>query len=82
MQMILKYLRPQQQTIFLALLFAAKAEVLVNDRPYHLRAELSIYIASDPPSKQESELIKAVAGWLAIAIAVALSARLAKAAQD
>jgi ATP-binding cassette subfamily B protein len=81
MELLLKYLRPQQRTIFLALLFAAVSQVLSMIDPIILGRIIDLY-SKRSPGVHENELLKAVATWLAIAIGVALVARLAKAAQD
>ena len=79
--MLLKYLRPQQKTIFLALLFAALSQVLSMIDPIIFGRIIDQY-GKRSPTLQQNELIKGVATWLLIAIGVALLARLAKAAQD
>jgi len=81
MQLLLKYLRPQQKTIFLALLFAALSQVLSMIDPIIFGRIIDQY-GKRSPTLQQNELIKGVATWLLIAIGVALLARLAKAAQD
>ncbi len=81
MQLLLKYLRPQQKTIFLALLFAAISQVLSMIDPIIFGRIIDLY-SKRSPGTQENELIKGVAIWLAIAIGVAMFARLAKAGQD
>jgi len=81
MQLLLKYLRPQQKTIFLALLFAGMSQVLSMVDPIIFGRIIDQY-GKRSPTVQQDELIKGVAGWLVIAIGVALLARLAKAAQD
>jgi ATP-binding cassette subfamily B protein len=52
-----------------------------NDRSHHLRKIIDLY-SKRSPGVQENELLKGVAIWLAIAVGVALFARLAKSAQD
>ena len=81
MQLLLKYLRPQQKTIFLALLFAGMSQVLSMVDPIIFGRIIDQY-GKRSPTVQQDELIKGVASWLVIAIGVALLARLAKAAQD
>ena len=81
MQLLLKYLRPQQKTIFLALLFAGMSQVLSMVDPIIFGRIIDQY-GKRSPTVQQDELIKRVASWLVIAIGVALLARLAKAAQD
>jgi ATP-binding cassette subfamily B protein len=81
MQLLLKYLRPQQKTIFLALLFAAISQVLSMIDPIIFGRIIDLY-SKRSPRAPENELIKGVATWLVIAIGVALIARLAKAGQD
>jgi len=81
MQLLLKYLRPQQKTIFLALLFAALSQVLSMIDPIIFGKIIDLY-GKRSPGVVENELIRGVAKWLIIAVSVALLARLAKAAQD
>ena len=81
MQLLLKYLRPQRKTIFLALLFAAASQVLSMVDPIIFGRIIDQY-GKRSPTVQEKDLIRGVATWLVIAIGVALLARLAKAAQD
>jgi len=81
MQLLLKYLRPQQKTIFLALLFAGMSQVLSMVDPIIFGRIIDQY-GKRSPTVPQNELIKGVATWLVIAIGVALLARLAKAAQD
>jgi len=81
MQLLLKYLRPQQETIFLALLFAALSQVLSMIDPIIFGKIIDLY-GKRSPGVVENELIRGVAKWLIIAVVVALFARLAKAAQD
>src|SRR6185295_11713171 len=81
MQLLLKYLRPQQETIFLALLFAAVSQVLSMIDPIIFGKIIDLY-SKRSPGAGENELLKGVAIWLVIAVGVALFARLAKAAQD
>jgi len=81
MQLLLKYLRPQRKTIFLALLFAGMSQVLSMVDPIIFGRIIDQY-GKRSPTVQQDELIKGVASWLVIAIGVALLARLAKAAQD
>jgi len=81
MQLLLKYLRPQRKTIFLALLFAGMSQVLSMVDPIIFGRIIDQY-GKRSPTVQQDELVKGVATWLVIAIGVALLARLAKAAQD
>lgn len=81
MQLFWKYLRPQQNNILLALLFAAIAQVLSMIDPIIFGRIIDQYSKPDP-RLPERELIKGVLTWLGIAIAIALFARLAKAMQD
>jgi len=81
MELLLKYLRPQQKTIFLALLFAAISQVLSMIDPI-IFGKIIDQFSKRSPNAQEKELIKGIAVWLVLAMGVALFARLAKAAQD
>jgi len=74
-------LRPQQKTIFLALLFAALSQVLSMIDPIIFGKIIDLY-GKRSPGVVENELIRGVAKWLIVAVSVALFARLAKAAQD
>ena len=80
MQLLLKYLQPQQKTIFLALLLAL-SQVLSMIDPIIFGKIIDLY-GKRSPTVQQNELIKGVAMAGCIAIGVALLARLAKAAQD
>ena len=77
MQLLLKYLRPQQKTIFLALLFAGISQVLSMVDPIIFGRIIDQY-GKRSPTVPQNELIKGVATWLVIAIGVALLATIGK----
>ncbi|MEO6818524.1 MAG: ABC transporter ATP-binding protein, partial [Ginsengibacter sp.] len=81
MHLLLKYLRPQRKTIYLALLFSAISQVLSMIDPIIFGKIIDEY-GKPAPGLQENELVKGVITWLLIAIGIALFARLAKAVQD
>jgi ATP-binding cassette subfamily B protein len=81
MKLLWKYLHPQRYTILLSLIFAGVSQVLSMVDPIIFGKIIDDY---GSPSKlmTQHELVTGVLSWLAIAIAVALVARLAKAFQD
>ena len=81
MQLLWKYLRPQKKSILLALLFAAINQILSMIDPIIFGRIIDQY-GKPTVSIQQNDLIKGVLTWLAIAVGVALLARLAKAVQD
>jgi ATP-binding cassette subfamily B protein len=81
MKLLWKYLKPQQNTIFLALLFAAINQVLSMVDPIIFGKIIDQY-AKPEVTMPQKQLINGVLMWLAIAIGIALIARAAKAFQD
>lgn len=81
MHLLWKYLKPQQNTILIALLFAAASQVLSMIDPIIFGKIIDNYAKPDANMPQQ-ELVNGVLTWLSIAIGVALIARAAKAFQD
>lgn len=81
MQLLWKYLKPQRKFILLALLFAGINQVLSLFDPIIFGKIIDGY-SKPSPTMQEHELIRGVLTLLAIAISIALVARVAKAVQD
>ncbi len=81
MHLLLKYLKPQRFTIFLALIFAALNQVLSMIDPIIFGKIIDDY-AKPAITQQRGELVQGVLTWLAIAIGVALLASASKAFQD
>jgi ATP-binding cassette subfamily B protein len=76
MEILWTYLKPYRSWIILALLLAAIAQVLSLYDPVIFGKIIDQYTLN-PGNKKEDELIRSVLKWLAIAIAIALAARLA-----
>ncbi len=81
MNLLWKYLKPQRNIIFLALLFAAINQVLSMIDPIIFGKIIDEY-AKPAVTIPQQQLMKGVLTWLAIAIGIALVARAAKAFQD
>lgn len=81
MHLLLKYLRPQRNTIFVALLFAGISQILSMVDPIIFGKIIDDY-AKPAADISQSELVNGVITWLGIAIAIALAARASKALQD
>lgn len=81
MKTLWRYLRPLRKWVFLSLLLAAVGQVLDLVDPLILGRIIDEY-ALNPAGRPESELVRGVLGWLALAVGVALVARLAKSLQD
>jgi ATP-binding cassette subfamily B protein len=81
MQILWKYLKPQQWLVAGSLLLAAISQVLSLIDPLIFGKIIDDY-ANNQQGKTGSELIKGVVGWLVIAIGIALLARIAKAFQE
>lgn len=75
------YLKPHRGLITLSLALAGLAQLLTLVDPIIFGKIIDDY-ATHPISQNEDELLKGVIFWLAIAIGVALSARIAKTFQD
>jgi len=76
MEILWTYLKPYRSWIILALFLAAIAQVLSLYDPVIFGKIIDQYTLN-PGNKEEDELIRSVLIWLAIAIAIALAARLA-----
>ena len=81
MRILWKYLHPQKNWVLLSLLLATVAQLLTLVDPIIFGKIIDDY-AIKPVTSNENERIKGVLSWLAIAIVIALAARLAKAFQD
>jgi len=81
MKILWQYLSPLRKWVFLSLLLAGAAQVLDLVDPLILGRIIDDY-ALNPAGRPESELVRGVLGWLAIAVGVALVARLFKTLQD
>ena len=81
MKILWKYLKPQQALVLGALLLAGVAQVLSLIDPLIFGKIVDDY-ANNRGGRTASQLTTGVLGWLGIAIAVALLARLAKAFQE
>lgn len=81
MDILWKYLKPQQKLIFISLLLAGVSTLLGLIDPIIFGKIIDDY-ATKPWDRPEDELIKGVLFWLGIAIAIALLARVTKAFQE
>ena len=81
MRILWIYLRPQRYLILLSLVLATIAQLLTLIDPIIFGKIIDDY-ALAPASKPEQELINGVIYWLAIAIGIAMAARVARAFQD
>ncbi len=81
MRILWQYLRPLRWPVVLSLVLAGLAQVLTLIDPVIFGKIIDEY-AVNPGNKTESELVRGAVWWLAIAGAIALGARLARAFQD
>ena len=81
MRILWRYLKPQKNWVLFSLLLATVAQLLTLIDPIIFGKIIDDY-AINPITNNEGERIKGVVFWLAIAIVIALAARLAKAFQD
>ncbi len=81
MRILWQYLKPQRNLVFVALLLATVAQLLTLLDPIIFGKIIDDY-AVKPKSSNQTELVQGAVFWLAIAVAVALAARLARAFQD
>jgi ATP-binding cassette, subfamily B, bacterial len=81
MQILWKYLRPHSKTIFISLFLAGIAQLLNMVDPIIFGKIIDDY-AGNIHRRPGDELIKEVSFWLAVAVGVALLARLAKGFQE
>lgn len=76
-----KYLKPQRKYIYIALLLAAVAQLLSMIDPIIFGKIIDDY-ANNLGGRSEQELVRGVLFWLAVAIAIALLARLSRSFQE
>ncbi len=81
MKILWKYLRPHSALIFLALLFAALAQILTLLDPMIFGTIIDKY-ATNRDNLPEGQLIREIVYWLLLALGIAIGARLCKALQD
>jgi ATP-binding cassette, subfamily B, bacterial len=81
MKILWKYLRPHRTLIFLSLILAATAQLLNLLDPIIFGKIIDTF-TTNRNNLPEKELINGVIYWLLIALAIALLARLSKAAQE
>ena len=81
MRILWQYLKPQKNWVLFSLLLATAAQLLTLIDPIIFGKIIDDY-AINPITNNEDERIKGVIFWLAIAVVIALAARLAKAFQD
>ncbi len=81
MKILWHYLSPLRKWVLLSLVLAGAAQILELVDPLILGRIIDDY-ALNPTGMPEDELVRGVLGWLGIAIAVALVARLFKTLQD
>lgn len=81
MRILWGYLRPHRGLVALTLLLAGVAQVLTLVDPLIFGRIVDRY-ALNPEGRPEAELVRGALGWLLVAAAVALAARLASAIQE
>ncbi|MBX3253353.1 MAG: ABC transporter ATP-binding protein [Chitinophagaceae bacterium] len=81
MQILWTYLKPHRWLIMWSLVLAGIAQLLTLVDPLIFGKIIDDY-ATNPKHATETELVNGVLFWLAVAVAVALAARLAKTFQD
>lgn len=81
MKILWNYLKPQQKYIFVALFLSGTAQLLTMVDPIIFGKIIDDY-TGDSHGRSQAELVNGVLFWLAIAIGIAILARLAKAFQD
>jgi ATP-binding cassette subfamily B protein len=81
MKILWKYLKPQKKWVIISLLLAAAAQLLSLVDPIIFGRIIDDY-AIKPITNDQGELTKGVLTWLAIAVGIAMLARVAKAFQD
>ena len=81
MHLIWKYMQPLRWWVALSLLLAAVAQVLTLVDPLIFGLIIDRY-ALNPDNRPEHELLRGALGWLLVAAAIALAARLARSFQD
>ncbi len=81
MKLLWKYLKPQRNQIYVALLLAGVAQLLSMIDPIIFGKIIDDY-ANNRAGRSEQELVKGVTSWLFLAIGIALLARLARSFQE
>lgn len=81
MKLLWKYLKPQRNQIYVALLLAGVAQLLSMVDPIIFGKLIDDY-ANNRDSRSEQELVRGVLFWLFVAIGIALLARLARSFQE
>src|SRR5690606_30388383 len=81
MKILWKYLKPQRKYIYVSLLLAAAAQLLSLIDPMIFGKIIDDY-ANNMGGRSEEELVKGVLFWLAVAIVIALLARLSRSFQE
>ncbi len=81
MKVLRQYLRSLRWWVLLALVLAGLGQILDLVDPLILGRIIDDY-ALNPGGRPEDELVRGVLGWLALAVVIALVARLAKSLQD
>jgi len=81
MKILWKYLKPQRNYIYIALLLAGVAQLLSMIDPIIFGKIIDDY-ANNMGGRSEQELVRGVLFWLAVAIAIALLARLSRSFQE
>jgi ATP-binding cassette subfamily B protein len=81
MKIFWNYMRPHRWLILLSLLLAGTGQIMTMIDPMIFGKIIDNY-ALHPNGRPENELIKGVSFWLAVAIGVAMVARLARSIQD
>ncbi|GAA3920209.1 ATP-binding cassette domain-containing protein [Chitinophaga oryziterrae] len=81
MKIFWNYMRPHRWLILLSLLLAGTGQIMTMIDPMIFGKIIDNY-ALHPNGRPENELVKGVSFWLAVAIGVAMVARLARSLQD
>lgn len=81
MKILWKYLQPHRNLVFLSLLLAGIAQLLILVDPVIFGKIIDQY-ATNKNNLSENELLSGILYWLGIALGIAVFARLSKAAQD
>jgi ATP-binding cassette subfamily B protein len=81
MKIFWNYMRPHRWLILLSLLLAGTGQIMTMIDPVIFGKIIDNY-ALHPNGRPENELVKGVSFWLAVAIGVAMVARLARSLQD
>lgn len=81
MSILWRYLRPHRGLVALTLLLAGIAQVLALVDPLIFGKIIDEYVLT-PAGRPETDLVRGALGWLGVAVAVALAARVATTFQD